>query len=132
VNTDARLAEIVAALEGEGIRCLVMGGHAVRFYGLNRNTVDFHLHVAPETWENLDARLGAAPLLRGDPLLRAQVGAPMLFGASRSADCPTAARSGLSVGAATICSRLFRNSTPGEKKEPSAGGPWPSFPSPTL
>jgi hypothetical protein len=41
MNPDIRLAEIVAALEGAGVRCLVMGGHAVRYYGLSRNTIDF-------------------------------------------------------------------------------------------
>ena len=40
MNPDARLAEIVAALEAVGLNCLVMGGHAVRFYGLDRNTGD--------------------------------------------------------------------------------------------
>jgi hypothetical protein len=36
---DERLAVIVSALESAGLRCLVMGGHAVRFYGLERITV---------------------------------------------------------------------------------------------
>ena len=53
MNADVRLAEIVAALEGADTRCLVMGGHAVRFYGLNRNTSDFDLNVAPGSWEDL-------------------------------------------------------------------------------
>jgi hypothetical protein len=30
MSPDVRLAEIVAALEVAGVRCLVMGGHAVR------------------------------------------------------------------------------------------------------
>jgi len=34
-----------------------MGGHAVRYYGLNRDTVDFDLQVATESWDVLDARL---------------------------------------------------------------------------
>jgi hypothetical protein len=41
MNPDIRLAEIVAALEGAGVRCLVMGGHAVRYYRVSRNTIDF-------------------------------------------------------------------------------------------
>ena len=49
MNPESRLAEIVAALEGAGIPCLVMGGHAVRFYGLSTNTFDFDLHLAPES-----------------------------------------------------------------------------------
>jgi hypothetical protein len=68
VNPEVRLAEIVAALEAAGIPCLVMGGHAVRYYGLNRNTIDFDVHVAPDRWEDLPARLAAAPLFLGSPL----------------------------------------------------------------
>ena len=43
---EERLAEIVAALEAVGLPCLVLGGHAVRFYGFQRNTIDFDLHLA--------------------------------------------------------------------------------------
>ena len=53
MNPESRLAEIVSALEGAGIPCLVMGGHAVRFYGLSRNTIDFDLHLAPDSWAEL-------------------------------------------------------------------------------
>lgn len=38
VTPDQELAEVVTALESVGIRCLVMGGHAVRYYGLDRMT----------------------------------------------------------------------------------------------
>ena len=41
MTSAARLAEIITALEGANITCLVMGGHAVRYYGFNRNTIDF-------------------------------------------------------------------------------------------
>jgi hypothetical protein len=40
VNPALRLAEIVTALEQVGLTVLVMGGHAVRYYGLDRNTSD--------------------------------------------------------------------------------------------
>ena len=53
MNPDARLAEIVTALEAVGLSCLVMGGHAVRFYGVDRNTADFDLHLAPDGWDDL-------------------------------------------------------------------------------
>jgi hypothetical protein len=43
VNPDARLAEVVSALEVAGVSCLVMGGHAVRFYGISRHTNDVDL-----------------------------------------------------------------------------------------
>jgi hypothetical protein len=48
VTAEERLAAIVSALHDAGVRCLVMGGHAVRYYGLERNTIDFDLHLAPE------------------------------------------------------------------------------------
>jgi hypothetical protein len=65
VNPETRLAEIVAALEDAGVACLVMGGHAVRYYGLRRDTIDFDLHLAPDVWEILPARLAAMPLFAG-------------------------------------------------------------------
>ena len=39
-STD-RLLEIADALEEIGVRFLILGGHAVRYYGLERNTADF-------------------------------------------------------------------------------------------
>jgi hypothetical protein len=38
VTPDERLAEVVSALRVVGTSCLVMGGHAVRFYELSRYT----------------------------------------------------------------------------------------------
>jgi hypothetical protein len=38
VSPDERLAQIISALEAVGVRCLVMGGHAVRFCGVERRT----------------------------------------------------------------------------------------------
>jgi hypothetical protein len=46
-----RLAEVVSELEVVGISCLVMGGHAVRFYGLVRNTNGTLAQAAPAPWE---------------------------------------------------------------------------------
>ena len=66
MNPDARLAEIVATLEAVGLNCLVMGGHAVRFYGVDRNTADFDLHLAPDCWDDLPHALGRAPLFAGE------------------------------------------------------------------
>jgi hypothetical protein len=62
VTPDARLAEVVSQLEGAGVSCLVMGGHAVRFYGLSRYTNDVDLHVAPAQWADLTARLARTNL----------------------------------------------------------------------
>ena len=62
---DVRLAEVVSELETVGVSCLVMGGHAVRFYGLARNTNDVDLHVASPQWDELPARLAKTNLLAG-------------------------------------------------------------------
>ena len=71
MNPEERLAAIVAALESVGLSCLVLGGHAVRFYGLQRHTNDFDLTLAPDGWNDLGDRLartglpGATPQVRG-------------------------------------------------------------------
>jgi len=79
VNPESRLAEIVSALEGAGIPCLVMGGHAVRFYGLSRNTIDFDLHLAPDSWAELSSRLAGTPLFAGKPVLEGPSWRPHSF-----------------------------------------------------
>jgi hypothetical protein len=70
VNPALRLAEIVAALEQVGLTVLVMGGHAVRYYGLDRTTIDFDLHLSPAHWEELGSRLDQSALAAGGPLTR--------------------------------------------------------------
>lgn len=62
MNPEERLAAIVTALEAAGLSCLVMGGHAVRHYGLHRYTNDFNLTVAPEGWGDLPERLARSGL----------------------------------------------------------------------
>jgi hypothetical protein len=62
LNPEERLAAIVAALESVGLSCLVMGGHAVRFYGLQRHTNDFDLTLAPDGWDELADRLARTGL----------------------------------------------------------------------
>jgi hypothetical protein len=69
VNIEARLAEIVTALEAAGLRCLVMGGHAVRYYGFVRNTNDFDLHLAPDRWDELPELLRRSVLFAGRPVI---------------------------------------------------------------
>lgn len=46
MSAERRLAAIAEALEQAGLTFLVMGGHAVRFYGVERNTVDYDFHVS--------------------------------------------------------------------------------------
>jgi hypothetical protein len=69
VNPDERLAWIVTALESAGLAYLVMGGHAVRFYGLQRNTVDFDFHLAPDRWDDLPELLARTTLFSGRPVV---------------------------------------------------------------
>lgn len=79
MNPEERLAGIVTALEALGLTCLVMGGHAVRFYGLQRNTVDFDLHLAPGRWEHLDQLLASSPLSFGDRVVEGPSWRPNAF-----------------------------------------------------
>lgn len=65
MTPDQKLAEVVTALEAVGVRSLVMGGHAVRYYGLDRITDDFDLHLAPDCWDDLADRMGRSDWLRG-------------------------------------------------------------------
>lgn len=65
MNPEERLASIVSALEAVGLACIVMGGHAVRYYGLERHTNDFDLTLAPEGWNDLANRLGRTGLFAG-------------------------------------------------------------------
>jgi hypothetical protein len=55
VTSEQRLAQLYRHVRDLGISCLVMGGHAVRFYGFERATVDYDLYAAAEadTWRNL-------------------------------------------------------------------------------
>lgn len=67
MSPEERLAAIVTALESVGLTCLVMGGHAVRFYGLQRHTNDFDLTLAPEGWDDLADRLTRTGLFGTSP-----------------------------------------------------------------
>jgi len=65
LSPEERLAAIVTALEAAGVACLVMDGHAVRHYGLQRHTNDFDLTLAPEGWGDLADRLVRSRLFPG-------------------------------------------------------------------
>lgn len=79
MNAELRLVQIVAGLEAVGLSCLVMGGHAVRYYGLPRNTIDFDLHLAPEGWDQLSSRLSQVPQLSDGPILEGPSWRPHAF-----------------------------------------------------
>lgn len=46
------------------MQCLVMGGHAARYYGLNRTTDDFDLQLAPSSFDDLASRLAQSGWFR--------------------------------------------------------------------
>jgi hypothetical protein len=65
LSPEERLAALVSALQSVGLSSLVMGGHAVRYYGLQRHTNDFDLALAPDGWEDLANRLARTGLFAG-------------------------------------------------------------------
>lgn len=79
MSTEVRLAEIVVALDEVGLTCLVMGGHAVRHYGVDRNTLDFDLHLAPERWDELPGILERLPLFAGQGVVAGPSWRPTVF-----------------------------------------------------
>ena len=68
MNPALRLAQIVTALEQVGLTVLVMGGHAVRYYGIDRNTIDYDLHLSPAEWDQLGLCLNQSTLAKAQPL----------------------------------------------------------------
>lgn len=62
MNVVERLTEIVSALVELQVPYLVMGGHAVRYYGFNRDTTDYDLHIPVEAGENLSHLLSRTSL----------------------------------------------------------------------
>jgi hypothetical protein len=79
VSPEERLAGIVTGLEAVGLSCLVMGGHAVRYYGLLRNTIDFDLCQAPDGWDTLAEKLGQIPLFAGQSIVEGPSWRPHAF-----------------------------------------------------
>ncbi len=71
MTLEEKLTAIVAALEGAGLPYLVMGGHAVRHYGVQRNTNDFDFHVSLDetNWKTLPDRLAQTNFFSSRPLI---------------------------------------------------------------
>ncbi|HEV3259646.1 MAG TPA: hypothetical protein VG013_22455 [Gemmataceae bacterium] len=79
MTPEERLAWIVSALESVGLACLVMGGHAVRYYGLQRYTNDFDLTLARDGWDDLADRLARTGLFSGGELVEGNSWRPGAF-----------------------------------------------------
>jgi hypothetical protein len=62
VSIENKLAQIASDLEDAGLKCLVMGGHAVRYYGVGRNTNDFDFYVSTSSMDELRERLAKADI----------------------------------------------------------------------
>lgn len=85
MNVVENLVKIVSALAELGIPHLVMGGHAVRYYGFSRETTDHDLCIPPAVGQNLiellshtslfvSAPPAEAPTWRGDDFRRFVLG----------------------------------------------------------
>lgn len=83
MTPDEKLARIVRLLKEAGVDALVMGGHAVRYYGIDRNTSDFDMVASATSPADLLAKLPASPLLaalkevpawRSDDFARFEIG----------------------------------------------------------
>jgi hypothetical protein len=61
MTSEQRLAQLVGELETAGIDALVMGGHAVRYYGVDRNTIDFDFVTAAVSVADLGDRIAGSP-----------------------------------------------------------------------
>ena len=96
MTPEERLGDIVIALESVGVSCLVMGGHAVRFYGLARNTNDFDLKVSPDQWDDLARRLSSTGLFGCRPAVEGPSWRATRFGDFASGRCLTGRMSGSS------------------------------------
>ena len=121
MNPESRLAEIVSALEGAGIPCLVMGGHAVRFYGLSRNTIDFDLHLAPDSWAELSSRLAGTPLFAGKPVLEGPSWRPNSFRRFLIGRLPDGREEWLEFWCENHLLPSFRSSTLAKNRDSTAG-----------
>lgn len=69
MNPTDRFLRVASALQDAGFLFLVMGGHAVRHYGVDRNTLDFDFHLSLEMAGELETRLAKSNLFPGGKLV---------------------------------------------------------------
>lgn len=83
MSPDEKLARIVRVIKEAGVDVLVMGGHAVRYYGIDRNTSDFDMVASAASPADLQEKLPASPLFatlkevpawRSDDFARFEIG----------------------------------------------------------
>lgn len=83
MSPDEKLARIVREIKEAGVDALVMGGHAVRYYGVDRNTSDFDMVASVASPADLRAKLPPSPLFaafkevpawRSDDFARFEIG----------------------------------------------------------
>jgi hypothetical protein len=65
MSPEERLAQIYRALADVGLNSLVMGGHAVRYYGVDRNTVDYDFFTGAHSTTDVREGLARSELLKG-------------------------------------------------------------------
>jgi hypothetical protein len=65
-----------------------MGGHAVRFYGFARNTIDADLHISPDRWDDLAGLLARTRLFAGQAVLEGPTWRPGDFRRFRMGTLP--------------------------------------------
>lgn len=63
MTPDLRLQHVVSAVRRAGLDPLILGGQAVRHYGVDRSTIDFDLYTGAATTDEIRARLAASDLL---------------------------------------------------------------------
>ena len=75
MSPDEKLAHIVRVVKEAGVDALVMGGHAIRYYGVDRNTSDFDIVASVTSPADLRAKLLASPLFATfQEVLRGKIG----------------------------------------------------------
>lgn len=63
MNPDQKLALLAQLINDSGMNALVMGGHAVRYYGIDRNTADFDMVAGTSSPTELRKKLAEIPML---------------------------------------------------------------------
>ena len=68
MSATPRLLQVATALTEAGLKFLIMGGHAVRYYGVERNTADFDFHLSTHVQGDLTERLQRCALFSRNAL----------------------------------------------------------------